>query len=114
MKTEIKKLLTIADKILEEYINDTAEDLIDKNPDEYYLETTDYGYYHNGVGFASCGGGEDVYDKKRAWEDAIEIIQRETDNSSEDFYYTFAENKEFVEILNKIINSYRKGKTYGF
>ena len=108
MKTEIKKLLTIADKILEGYINDTAEDLIGKNPDEYYLETTDYGFYNNGVGFASCGGREDVYDEEKAREDAIDQIKEEISNPSEDFYYRFAENEEFITALNNILETYRR------
>lgn len=108
MKTEIKKLLTIADKILGEYINDTTEDLIGKNPDEYYLETTDYGSYNNGVGFASCGGREDVYDKERARDDAIDQIKEETSNSAEDLYSRFAENEEFVKALKNILETYRR------
>lgn len=108
MKTEIKKLLTIADKILEEYINDTAENLIARNPDEYYLETTDYGFYHNGVGFASCGGREDVYDEERAREDAIDQIKEEILNPTEDVYYRFAENEEFITALNNILETYRR------
>lgn len=108
MKTEIKKLLTIADKILEKYINDTAEDLIDKKPDEYYLETTDYGFYNNGVGFASCGGREDVYDEERARDDAIDQIKEETSNTAEDLYSCFAENEEFVEALKGILETYRR------
>lgn len=108
MKLEIKKLLTIADKILEKYINDAAEDLIGKKPDEYYLETTDYGFYHNGVGFASCGGREDVYDEEKAREDAIDQIQEEISYPTEDFYYRFAENEEFVEALKNILETYRR------
>lgn len=108
MKTEIKKLLTVADKILEGYINDTAEDLIGKNPDEYYLETTDYGFYNNGVGFASCGGREDVYDEERARDDAIDQIMEETSDSAENLYSRFAENDEFVEALKGILETYRR------
>lgn len=108
MKTEIKNLLTVADKILEGYINDTADDLIGKNPDEYYLETTDCGFYNNGVGFASCGGREDVYDREHARDDAIDQIKEETSNSAENLYSRFAENDEFVEALNNILETYRR------
>lgn len=108
MKKEIRKFLTITDQIIKDYIKECSIDLIEKDPDEYYLETTDYGYYNNGVGFASCGGQEDIYDEDRAYDDAINNLKEELDNPAEDFYYRLTQNKEFVEALNNIIETYRR------
>ena len=108
MKKETKEFLKIADNLLKSYIKMTADDLLECYPDRYRLGTTDYGHYHNGVGFASCGGEETIYDTKRAYNDALESVQEQTDNCLEDLYFHFTENKEFVTAFNNLIESYRK------
>jgi hypothetical protein len=82
-----------------------ADELIEKNPEDYSLGTSDYGYYHNGVGFATIGESED-FDEDLAYKDAIELIAQDINNNGEDyefFYKFFANNDKLQSALAKLI-----------
>ena len=106
MNKELREFLKVSSEILEQCIENKIDDVIEKDPDNFYLETVDYGYYNNGVGFASCGGREDIYDREKARDYAIDEILEETNNVMDNFYYHFADNEKFVTALNNLI---RKG-----
>lgn len=55
------------------FLSDVANRLIENNPEDYETGYTDYGYYHNGVGFACCGK-EMTYNEDKAYEDAKEKL----------------------------------------
>lgn len=63
---------------ISDLIDDTAEYLLNKHPEQYETGIADYGYIHNGVGM-SCCGKETVYDEEKAKEDAKELLLKELD-----------------------------------
>ena len=83
--------------------NERADKLIEKSPEDYICGTSDCGYYHNGVGFASCGATENEYDEDKAFEDAKEEIISELVNNEEDAPYYLFENNEFTIALGKFL-----------
>lgn len=83
--------------------NGRAEKKIENNPEDYICGTSDCGYYHNGIGFASCCATEKEYDENKALEDAKEEIISELVNNEEDTVYYLFENNEFTIALGKFL-----------
>lgn len=88
--------------IIDRKIEEIAETLIEENPEDYYLGYESYGWYHNGVGMASCGG-EKVYDEDRAWNDASEKLAIDTANGGDDYELLY--NEKFLTAIAKYIRS---------
>lgn len=103
MNEEKIKLIEALKKAFNDMCEERAQSLILKNPEEYMCGTSDCGYFHNGVGFSSCGETENEYDKAKALEDAKEeIISDLVSNENDAVYYLF-ENNEFTEALGKFL-----------
>lgn len=98
---EIKEFLKAADIALEKVIEDVAETLIDRNPEDYNPEYCDYGCYNNGVGWASYGGQVE-YDEDKAREDAIEKIADSFENGETDYYWVL-EDENLCKALANLI-----------
>lgn len=96
-------LLEALKKTFEDMVSKRAEKLIELNPEDYICGTSDCGYYHNGVGFASCGATENEYDEDQAFEDAKEEIIYELVNNEEDALCYLFENNEFTIALGKFL-----------
>lgn len=83
--------------------NERADKLIEKSPEDYICGTSDCGYYHNGVGFASCGATENEYDEDKALEDAKEEIIYELVNNDFDAVEELFEYNKFTIALGKFL-----------
>lgn len=83
--------------------NERADKLIEKSPEDYICGTSDCGYYHNGVGFASCGETENEYDEGKALKDAKEGVIEELVNNDFDAVEELFENNEFTIALGKFL-----------
>ena len=88
--------------IIDEKIESIAEQLIDENPDDYYLGEESLGWYHNGVGMASYGSHK-AYDEDKAFEDAKEKLAEDTANGGEDYELLF--DDKIMTVLAKFISS---------
>lgn len=84
-------------------VSEQADRLIECNPEDYICGTSDCGYYHNGVGFASCGATENEYDEDKAFEDAkggeIEALV----NNDFDAVEKLFENNKFTIALGEFL-----------
>ena len=102
---EIENFNTELTKRVRDLASEIAESLIEKNPEDYYVNTVDYGYYDNGVGTA-CYGKEEVFDDDRAYEDALEVIATDIANGSNDYETAiklFLEDEKITSALAKYI-----------
>lgn len=87
-----------------DFVSEWADDRIERNPEDYEIGWSDYGYFNNGVGWACCGG-ETEYDEEQAYNDSVdEIIEH-------------IENENFPEIwdllqLPEIMNELKKCPNY--
>lgn len=92
---------------MKDYITKQAQYLLQYYPEKYEAGTTDYGYYHNGVGMA-CYGKEIVYDTKKAFEDAKERMLHELDfwaGKNKDLPEGFLEDILAVPQVNQYIRN---------
>ena len=95
-------LLEALKKAFNALVEERKEKLIEENSEDYICGTSDCGYYHNGVGFASCGATENEYDEGKALEDAKEEIIEGLVNNNDEVYFLF-ENNEFTIALGKFL-----------
>lgn len=95
-------LVDVLNSLIDKKIESIKEQLIEENPDEYYVGEESYGYYNNGVGMASYGS-EKVYDEDRAWSDAAEKLAIDTANGGDDYELLF--NEELLTEIAKYIRS---------
>lgn len=95
-------LVDVLNSLIDKKIESIKEQLIEENPDEYYIGEESYGYYNNGVGMASYGS-EKVYDEDRAWSDAAEKLAIDTANGGDDYELLFKE--ELLTEIAKYIRS---------
>lgn len=96
-------LLEALKKAFNAMVEERAEKLLENHPEDYICGTSDCGYYHNGVGFASCGATENEYDEDKAYEDAKEEMVFELVNNEGDAVYYLFENNEFTIALGKFL-----------
>lgn len=96
-------LLQALKEAFNELVDIRKDELIEKHPEDYICGTSDCGYYHNGVGFASCGATENEYDEDKAYEDAKEEMVFELVNNEGDAVYYLFENNEFTIALGKFL-----------
>lgn len=89
-------------EIIRKLASEEAQRLIENDPEEYFIEEADYGYYNNGVGMA-CYGKEKIYDEDRAYEDAIEAIAIDVANDGD--YFRVLEMEKVKEALAKHIRT---------
>lgn len=96
-------LLESLKEAFEEMVSEQADRLIEDNPEDYICGTSDCGYYHNGVGFASCGATENEYDEEKAFEDAKENVIEALVNNDFDAVERLFENNKFTIALGKFL-----------
>lgn len=96
-------LLEALKEAFEDMVSNEAEKLIEFNPEDYVCGTSDCGYYHNGVGFASCGATENEYDEDKAFEDAKEGVIEALVNNDFDAVEALFENNKFTIALGKFL-----------
>lgn len=96
-------LLEALKEAFEEMVSERADKLIENNPEDYVCGTSDCGYYHNGVGFASCGATENEYDEDKATDDAKFEIMIELVNYEEETVYNLFRNNKFNIALGKFL-----------
>lgn len=96
-------LLQALKEAFNELVDIRKDELIEKHPEDYICGTSDCGYYHNGVGFASCGATEKEYDENKATDDAKEEMIAELVNNSYDAVNDLFCNNEFTIALGKFL-----------
>ena len=96
-------LLEALKEAFEDMVSKQAEKLIELNPEDYVCGTSDCGYYHNGVGFASYGATENEYDEDKAFEDAKEGVIEALVNNDFDAVEELFENNKFPIALGKFL-----------
>ncbi len=96
-------LLEALKEAFEEMVSEQADRLIEDNPEDYICGTSDCGYYHNGVGFASCGATKNEYDEDKAFEDAKENVIEALVNNDFDAVEGLFENNKFTIALGKFL-----------
>lgn len=96
-------LLQALKKAFNELVDIRKDELIEKHPEDYICGTSDCGYYHNGVGFASCGATEKEFDEDKATDDAKEEMIAELVNNSYDAVNDLFCNNEFTIALGKFL-----------
>ena len=84
-------------------VSEQADRLIECNPEDYICGTSDCGYYHNGVGFASCGATENEYDEDKAFEDAKGGVIEALVNNDFDAVEKLFENNKFTIALGEFL-----------
>lgn len=89
-------------EIIRKLASEEAQRLIENDPEKYFIEEADYGYYNNGVGMA-CYGKEKIYDEDQAYEDAIEAIAIDVANDGD--YFQVLEMEKVKEALAKHIRT---------
>lgn len=96
-------LLEALKEAFEGLVSEQADRLIECNPEDYICGTSDCGYYHNGVGFASCGATENEYDEDKAFEDAKGNVIEALVNNDFDAVEKLFENNKFTIALGKFL-----------
>ena len=98
-----EELLEALKEAFKGLVSEQADRLIECNPEDYICGTSDCGYYHNGVGFASCGATENEYDKDKAFEDAKGNVIEDLVNNDLDAVEKLFENNKFTIALGKFL-----------
>ncbi len=106
-ENEILEFVNLLKETMSQVVSKEAQNLIEERPDDYSLGKETIDYYHNGVGFASCGTAED-FDEEQAYEDAWEMLARDAEKNGEDYempYILFAENEKLCKAFANLLRS---------
>lgn len=93
-------------KTIKECFNDKleciADSLIEQNP-EKYSKKVDLGYYHNGIGFVSCGNTYS-FNEDGALDDAKEEFIKDIDNcDNKEYLLEMLDNEDFRKALIEFV-----------
>lgn len=105
MSKQEKKFFEVCRKLLQEKAERKAVDLIDDDPDEYFL------YYDSDSVDVGCGmltvRREAIYDEDRAYKDAVEQVKEELVKNENDEAYELFENEEFKQALTDLLKGWK-------